>query len=55
MQIAQLASYITSIRGTNPPGAKDPQGELEKAEVETKADSIVGDNSKPKVIKKNSK
>jgi cytochrome c oxidase cbb3-type subunit 3 len=25
-QIAQLASYITSIKGTNPPGGKEPQG-----------------------------
>lgn len=27
-QIAQLASYIKSLRGTNPPGAKEKQGEL---------------------------
>jgi cytochrome c oxidase cbb3-type subunit 3 len=27
-QIAQLASYVYSLRGTNPPGAKEPQGEL---------------------------
>lgn len=26
VQIAQLASYIKSIRGTNPPGGKEPQG-----------------------------
>ena len=26
-QIAQLASYVKSMRGTNPPNAKDPQGE----------------------------
>jgi Cytochrome c, mono- and diheme variants len=29
-QIAQLASYIKTLRGTNPPGAKEPQGGLEK-------------------------
>jgi cytochrome c oxidase cbb3-type subunit III len=28
MQIAQLASYIKSLRGTNPPNAKPPQGTL---------------------------
>ncbi len=31
-QIAQLASYIKSLHGTNPPGAKDPQGELYQEE-----------------------
>lgn len=29
-QIAQLASFIKTLHGTNPPGAKEPQGELEK-------------------------
>lgn len=29
-QIAQIASYIKSIHGTNPAGAKAPQGELYK-------------------------
>lgn len=28
VKIAQLTSYIRSLRGTNPPGAKAPQGEL---------------------------
>lgn len=42
MQIAQLASYVQSIQGSNPPGAKEPQGELYKEEVETTlADSAV--------------
>ncbi|MFN8289831.1 MAG: cbb3-type cytochrome c oxidase N-terminal domain-containing protein [Chitinophagaceae bacterium] len=27
-QIAQVASYVKSLRGSNPPGAKAPQGEL---------------------------
>lgn len=27
VQIAQLASYIKSLKGTNPPNAKEPQGE----------------------------
>lgn len=29
-QIAQLASFVKSIKGTNPPGAKEPQGDLFK-------------------------
>ncbi len=29
-QIAELASYIMSLHGTNPPGAKGPQGDLFK-------------------------
>lgn len=28
VQIAQLTGYIKSLRGTNPPNARDPQGEL---------------------------
>ncbi|MBK8956749.1 MAG: c-type cytochrome [Saprospiraceae bacterium] len=36
-QIAQLTSYIKSLRGTNPPGAKEPQGELYKEEEMTVA------------------
>jgi cytochrome c oxidase cbb3-type subunit 3 len=28
MQIAQLASYVKSLRGSNPPNAKDKQGDL---------------------------
>lgn len=27
-QIAQIASYVYSLKGSNPPGAKEPQGEL---------------------------
>ena len=27
VQIQQIASYIISIKGSNPPNAKDPQGE----------------------------
>ncbi len=27
MQIAQVSSYIESLKGSNPPGAKEPQGE----------------------------
>lgn len=38
IQIAQIASYIKSIQGTNPPNAKEKQGELYK-EQPTAADS----------------
>lgn len=31
-QIAQITSYIIKLKGTNPPGAKEPQGELYKEE-----------------------
>ena len=31
-QIAQLASYVKSLHGTNPPNAKAPQGEFYKEE-----------------------
>ncbi|MBT7618737.1 MAG: hypothetical protein HN590_15795, partial [Calditrichaeota bacterium] len=27
-EIKQVGSYISTMRGTNPTGAKDPQGEL---------------------------
>ncbi|MGJ7033272.1 cbb3-type cytochrome c oxidase N-terminal domain-containing protein [Niabella hirudinis] len=36
-QIAQISSYIKSIQGTNPPGAKAPQGELDKDTPEAAA------------------
>lgn len=32
-QIAQLASYIKTLHGTNPPGAKDPQGTIYKEDA----------------------
>ncbi len=38
VQIAQLASYIKSIQGTNPPNGKEKQGELYKEQT-TAADS----------------
>ncbi len=41
-QIASIASYIMSIRGTNPPGAKEPQGELIK-EVTSPSDTSGND------------
>lgn len=40
-QMAQLASYIKSLKGSNPPGAKEAQGELytENAKAETPANT----------------
>ena len=35
VQIAQLTSYIKSLHGSNPPNAKDKQGELYQDNVET--------------------
>ncbi|HSK13352.1 MAG TPA: cbb3-type cytochrome c oxidase N-terminal domain-containing protein, partial [Phnomibacter sp.] len=48
MQMAQLASYIKSLQGTNPANAKEPQGEkyeekaAEPADGETPADAAAG-------------
>jgi cytochrome c oxidase cbb3-type subunit 3 len=40
-QIQQVASFILTLRGTHPPGAKEPQGELWKEESEdNKTDSL---------------
>jgi cytochrome c oxidase cbb3-type subunit 3 len=41
-QIAQVASYVTSLHGTNPPGAKPPQGDIYTAGAATPADSATG-------------
>lgn len=38
-QIAQLTSFVKSLRGTNPPNPKTPQGELYKEEVKPVKDS----------------
>jgi cytochrome c oxidase cbb3-type subunit III len=48
VQIAQLASFIKSMSGSNPPNAKEKQGELYE---ETK--SISGEDSKSKVLAAN--
>ena len=42
VQIQQVASFIKSIKGTNPPGAKEPQGDLFK---ETESTSIATDTT----------
>lgn len=44
-QIAQLASYIESLKGTNPPGAKEKQGEL-FVESATSVAPAVADSTK---------
>ncbi len=44
-QIAQLASYIESLKGTNPPGAKEKQGEL-YVESAASAAPAVADSTK---------
>ncbi|TAE80037.1 MAG: cytochrome C [Bacteroidetes bacterium] len=38
-QIQELASYIMTLQGTNPPGSKEPQGELYAPESAKPADS----------------
>lgn len=39
-QIRDVTFYIMSIRGTNPPNPKAPQGELYKEEIPVKQDSV---------------
>jgi cytochrome c oxidase cbb3-type subunit III len=39
-QMSQVASYVKSLKGTNPAGAKEPQGELYTEAATTKVDSI---------------
>lgn len=39
-QIQKVSSYIMTMHGTNPPGAKEPQGDLWKEEVTAPADTI---------------
>lgn len=39
VQVAQVTSYIRSLHGTNPPNAKEKQGELYKEEVSGATDS----------------
>lgn len=40
VQVAQVTSYIRTLHGTNPPNAKEKQGELYKEENAATADSI---------------
>jgi cytochrome c oxidase cbb3-type subunit 3 len=39
-QIAQVASYVKTLKGTNPPNPKAPQGELYKEETKPVTDSV---------------
>ncbi len=39
-QIAQVTSYVKSLKGSNPPNAKAPQGELYKEETKPATDSV---------------
>jgi cytochrome c oxidase cbb3-type subunit 3 len=53
-EIAEVASYVKSLKGTNPPNAKSPQGELYKDNVipeKTKADSTTAKNNKTVINK----
>ncbi|MDX1444923.1 cbb3-type cytochrome c oxidase N-terminal domain-containing protein [Lishizhenia sp.] len=45
VQMQQVASYIKSLRGTNPPNAKEPQGDLyvEEGTAETEVEGEVAD------------
>ncbi len=44
-QIQQVASYILTLKGTNPPGAKEPQGDIWKEENTAKPDSAKQDTT----------
>jgi cytochrome c oxidase cbb3-type subunit 3 len=46
VQIAQLASYIQSIKGSNPPNARAPQGDLYKENASPAKDSAAADTGK---------
>jgi cytochrome c oxidase cbb3-type subunit 3 len=41
IQMQQVASYIKTLKGTNPPNAKEPQGELYIEEVVVEQDSVM--------------
>ena len=46
-QIAQLASYVKSLQGTNPPNGKEKQGELYTEDNETSpAETTLNDSTK---------
>lgn len=52
-QIAQLTGYIKSLKGTNPPKGKEPQGTLYKEEVtSTPADTVKAKADTTKAAKK---
>lgn len=41
--IHKIASYILTLRGTNPPNAKEPQGELFQATIDTPVDTTASE------------
>ncbi len=45
-QIAQLSSFVESLKGTNPPGAKEKQGELYTEEATAAAPAPAADSVK---------
>jgi len=52
VQIAKIANYIKTLHGTNPPNAKEPQGELYKEEtVQSGKDSLAAQSRKTVVSK----
>jgi cytochrome c oxidase cbb3-type subunit 3 len=44
-QLAQLSSYIKSLKGTNPPNAKEKQGELYKETAVTDSVKVIAANT----------
>ncbi len=51
VQIAQIASFIRTLNGTNPAGAKAPQGDLFAEEKATVSDSLKTTNDSLKILK----
>ncbi len=51
VQIAQIASFIRTLKGTNPAGAKAPQGDLFTEEKNTVSDSLKTTNDSLKILK----
>ncbi len=45
-QIQEVASFILTLKGTNPPGAKEPQGERWMEEAKTDSVALINSNSK---------
>ncbi len=46
LKIDELASYVKSLKGTNPPNGKAPQGDMYVEEVTVKSDSTKKDSTK---------
>ncbi|MCU0442139.1 MAG: c-type cytochrome [Bacteroidia bacterium] len=51
MQMQQLASYVLSLQGTNPPGAKEPQGEAVGTPTVAPTDSSASATADSTVVK----